>query len=57
MLTFTYIVQSVKIPPSHECVSSRQLTINTVSLVAILIGTSLHNTRAEDLLFLLSSHT
>jgi hypothetical protein len=25
--------------------------------VAILIGTSLHNPRAEDLLFLLSSHT
>lgn len=36
---------------------SQELTSNTITLVAILIVTSLHNTRAEDLLFLLSSHT
>ena len=54
MLTFACFVQSVK---STNELPSKPLTSNTITLVAILVSTSLHDSRAEDLLFLLSSHT
>ena len=54
MLTFSYVDQSVK---STDEVSPERLTSSAISLVAILIGTSLHHSSAEVLGFFLSRHT
>lgn len=54
MLTFSYIDQSVKVTKN---VPLERLTSSTITLVAILVGTSLYHSSAGVLRFFLRKHT